>query len=58
MTAHNEAGFVTPEPLEANVPGESPFAKPRNRTIMGKLALALSLVPPAAMGLSLVFQPG
>ncbi|MBC8871002.1 MAG: hypothetical protein H8E44_16375 [Planctomycetes bacterium] len=57
MNADNASGFGMPDPLKAASHGESPFAK-RRRTVMGKVALGLSLIPWATYGLMCVFQPG
>ncbi len=57
MPTDNHAQAAMPDPTGADAPGRPPFAKPRNRTILGKLALVLSLVPWAAFGLGLVFGP-
>lgn len=53
MTVDHDSAAAMPDAR-----GESPFATARNRTILGKLALALSLLPWAAFGLIFVFQPG
>jgi hypothetical protein len=57
MDADNESGFGLSAPLEVAAHGASPFAK-ETRTVMGKLALGLSLVPWVAYGLMCVLQPG
>ena len=65
MSTDHDPQAAMPDPTGSDVPGESPFAStmspfamPKARTIMSKLALVLSLAPWAAIGLSLVFQPG
>ena len=57
MNTDDTSGFGKPDPLKAASHIESPFAEPR-RTVMGKLALGLSLVPWATFGLVCVLQPG
>jgi len=57
MDADNPFGAGVPDSSEVTSPGESPFAEVR-RTVMGKLALGLALIPWATFGLMCVFQPG
>jgi len=57
MDADNESRFGLSDPPEVAAHGVSPFAK-GTRTVMGKLALGLSLVPWVGYGLMCVFQPG
>ena len=57
MDADKKSGFGLSDRLEVPAQGASPFAE-GTRTVMGKLALGLSLVPWAAFGLLFVLQPG
>ncbi len=57
MDTDNSPGFGLPDPLDAAALGQSPFAR-RRQTVLGKLALGLSLVPWAAFGLMCILQPG
>ncbi len=57
MDADNESGSGLPDPLNVAAHEASPFAMGTG-TVMGKVALGLSLVPWAAFGLMFVLQPG